>query len=158
MSHAERTHELLAAERIGALSTHSVKHPGFPFGSMMPYALIDDGSPIFLISGMAVHTHNLTADPRASLLVMQSGGDARATLIGHATRVVNAPDSYAQLYLDRHPSAQQWIGFGDFSFFRLDLLHVYFVGGFGSMGWVTADDFRNTRRTSDGTNRRNSTA
>src|SRR2546430_8139969 len=70
---AERVRTLLETERIGTLATHSVLHPGWPFASVMPYALTPDGSPLFLISGMALHTQNVIADARASLLVMQSG-------------------------------------------------------------------------------------
>src|SRR5262250_136753 len=87
-SFAERTRTLLSLGRVGSLSTLSLKQPGFPFGSVMPYGLDDHGRPIFLISTMAMHTQNLRADPRASLLVTQSdsGGDvlgaSRVTLLG----------------------------------------------------------------------------
>ena len=129
-------------ERIGALSTHSAKHPGFPFGSQMPYALADDGTPIFLFSGMAMHTQNVLEDARASLLVMQSDGDARATLLGTVMKVENPPRAYRDTYLERHPASRQWMNFGDFSFYRLDISAIYFVGGFGQAGWVTPADYR----------------
>ena len=61
---AERARTLLYRSRIGSLSTLSRKHPGFPFGSVMPYGLDDHGRPIFLISTMAMHTQNLQADAR----------------------------------------------------------------------------------------------
>jgi len=144
-SHAERTRTLLVSERVGTLATNSVKHSGFPFASVMPYALANDGAPIFLISGMAIHTQNLLADPRASLLVMQSGADAdplgspRATLLGNVSRTSGES---RELYLARHPTAKYWVDFSDFGFFRLDVTDVYFVGGFGVMGWVGADDYR----------------
>src|SRR5262245_16658188 len=92
-SFAERTRTLLYLGRVGSLSTHSLKQPGFPFGSVMPYGLDDHGRPIFLISTMAMHTQNLRADPRASLLVTQSdsGGDvlgaSRVTLLGDVLRI-----------------------------------------------------------------------
>ncbi|MBV9493326.1 MAG: DUF2470 domain-containing protein [Acidobacteria bacterium] len=146
-THAERVRTLLSEERVGTLATQSAKHPGFPFASVMPYALLDDASPLFLISGMAIHTQNALADPRVSLLVMQSGsgadplGSPRATLLGHATRI-EATDAIREAYLARHPSAKYWIDFSDFSFFRLEVTDVYFVGGFGVMGWVGADDYR----------------
>src|SRR6266478_8966248 len=54
-----------------ALATLSRKHPGHPFASVMPYALDEQGQPLVLISAMAMHTQNLQADPRASLLVTQ---------------------------------------------------------------------------------------
>lgn len=146
-SHAERVRTLLVSERIGTLATQSHRHPGFPFASVMPYALMDDASPLFLISAMAIHTQNLLADPRASLLVMQSGADAdplgspRATLLG-SVQEIEATDAIRSAYLSRHPSAKYWIDFSDFSFFRLAVTDVYFVGGFGVMGWVSAADYR----------------
>ena len=149
-SHAERVRTLLVSERIGTLATQSQRHPGWPFASVMPYALTDDAAPIFLISSMAIHTQNLVADPRASLLVMQSGTDSdplgspRATLLGTATRI-DASDALRAAYLERHPTARYWIEFSDFSFFRLDVTDVYFVGGFGVMGWVTVDDYQSAQ-------------
>ena len=74
---SERARTLVYLGRIGSLSTLSRKQPGFPFGSVMPYGLDERGRPIFLISTMAMHTQNLQAEPRASLLITQpeSTGD-----------------------------------------------------------------------------------
>jgi putative heme iron utilization protein len=146
-THAERVRTLLANERIGTLATQSARHSGFPFASVMPYALLGDASPLFLISSMAIHTQNLLADPRASLLVMQSGNDSdplgspRATLLGTVARI-ESTDEIRAAYLERHPSSKYWIDFSDFGFFRLDVTDLYFVGGFGVMGWVGTDDYR----------------
>ena len=143
-SHAERTRTLLETESVGTLATQSVRHAGWPFASVMPYALTADGSPVFLISTMAVHTQNLVADPRASLLVMQSGsgfdplGSPRATLLG---RVVPTSGAAKDRYLARHPDARHWIEYSDFAFFQLEVAHIYFVGGFGVMGWVERDNY-----------------
>src|ERR1700739_127262 len=68
-SYAERVRTLISLASIGTLSTLSRKHSGFPFGSLMPFALDPAGCPIFLISNMAMHTQNLKADPRCSLLL-----------------------------------------------------------------------------------------
>ena len=68
-SYAERARTLVHVARTGALSTLSRRHPGHPFGSVMPYAPDERGRPLVLISGMAMHTRNLEADPRAGLLV-----------------------------------------------------------------------------------------
>jgi len=146
-THAERVRTLLDRERIGSLATNSHHHPGFPFASVMPYALTSNGAPMLLISSMAIHTQNLVADPRASLLVMQSGGDedplglARATLLGTARRIEDAGAPHRTAYLEQHPSARYWISFSDFSFFELDVVQIYYVGGFGVMGWVDAADY-----------------
>src|SRR5207302_9384597 len=88
-SFAERARTLVCLGRTGSLSTISRKQPGFPFGSVMPYGLDERGRPIFLISTMAMHTRNLQADARASLLVTEDdgGGDplgvSRVALLGN---------------------------------------------------------------------------
>ena len=47
-SYAERARTLMHLGRVGSLSTLSRKQPGFPFGSVMPYGLDEQGRPIFL--------------------------------------------------------------------------------------------------------------
>jgi heme iron utilization protein len=142
---AERARTLASLGRIGSLSTHSAKIPGFPFGSMMPYAVDEAGRPVFFISSMAMHTHNLRADPRASLLVMQpdvSGdplGSARVTLVGAAREAPAA--EVRDLYLSRYENARQWQNYSDFTYYRLEITGVYFIGGFGVMGWVSPEDY-----------------
>src|ERR1035438_4272179 len=71
-THAERVRTLVSLGALATLSTLSRKRPGYPFGSLMPYAIDERGRPIFLISNMAMHTQNLQADPRASLLDRKS--------------------------------------------------------------------------------------
>src|SRR5262249_16612816 len=58
-SHAERARTMMQSGGLGTLSTHSRKHPGFPFGSVMPFGADQKGRPVFLISSMAIHTQNL---------------------------------------------------------------------------------------------------
>ena len=74
-AHAERVRTPMSLVPVATLSTLSRKHPGFPFGSLMPFALDSAGRPIFLISNMAMHTQNLKADPRCSLFVTQASAD-----------------------------------------------------------------------------------
>lgn len=149
-SHAQRIRTLLSLTSIATLSTVSRKHPGFPFGSLMPFAPDAAGRPIFLISSMAMHTQNLKADPRCSLFVSQPGADgdplgaARATLIGSAEPVQeHEASSVREKYLARHDNSRYWVGFPDFSFFRLQPIDLYYVGGFGVMGWVGAAEYEN---------------
>jgi len=151
-SYAERARTLMHLSRIGTLSTHSRKQAGFPFGSVMPYGLDAHGRPIFLISSMAMHTQNLQANPRASLLVteLDAGGDplgaARITLVGNVQRIPDPEISEARdLYLSRHSNSKYWVDFEDFSFYRMDLVDLYYVGGFGVMGWVAAADYDSAR-------------
>lgn len=145
---AERARTLVYLGRTGSLSTLSRKQPGFPFGSVMPYGLDDHGRPIFLISTMAMHTQNLQADPHASLLVTQQDTDgeplgaSRVTLLGNVLPVPKSEFAEARkLYLERHANSKYWVDFEDFSFYRMDVVDVYYVGGFGVMGWVSASDY-----------------
>src|ERR687887_1478618 len=105
-TYAERARTLAYLGRVGMLATLSRRHPGHPFASVMPYALDGGGRPLVLISSMAMHTQNLQADPRASLLVAQPGlgsqrdesedslARARLTLMGEA-RVVPPTEASA---------------------------------------------------------------
>lgn len=147
-SFAERTRTLMHLGRVGSLSTISRKQPGFPFGSVMPYGLDIDGRPIFLISTMAMHTQNLQADQRASLLVTPADngsdplGASRVTLVGNVLLIPESEVAEARkLYLQRHANSKYWVDFEDFSFYRMDVLDVYYVGGFGVMGWVPASEY-----------------
>jgi hypothetical protein len=114
----------------------------------MPYGLDNQGRPIFFISTTAMHTQNLQADPRASLFVTEpdaSGdpvGSSRVTLIGSALRipVTELADARA-VYLTSYPDSRRWVDFEDFLFYRLNVIDVYYVGGFGVTGWVTASDY-----------------
>jgi heme iron utilization protein len=151
-SFSERARTLIHLERVGSLSTHSLKQPGFPFGSVMPYGLDDRGRPIFLISTLAMHTQNLRADSRASLLVSQadSGDDvlgaSRVTLLGDVLPMA-APElaEARQLYLARYENSKYWVDFEDFSFYRMNVVDIYYVGGFGVMGWVDAADYSSAK-------------
>ena len=118
----------------------------------MPYAPDSDGRPIFLISTMAMHTQNLHADRRASLLVAEPGwqGDplaaGRVTLMGVVAPLSDGDTTAARtLYLERHPNAAYWVDFEDFGFHHLDVEDVYVVGGFAAMDWVDAGTYRTAR-------------
>jgi hypothetical protein len=114
----------------------------------MPYGLDEHANPVFLISTMAMHTHNVQADSRSSLLVTQpdSVGDplgaSRITLLGN-TLPVPEPEvaDTRKLYLARYANSKYWVDFDDFSFYRMDVVDVYYVGGFGVMGWVAASEY-----------------
>jgi hypothetical protein len=97
---------------------------------------------------MAMHTQNLQQDARASLLVTQPEaegdplGAARVTVVGNAATLAAPEIPEARgLYLERHPNSKYWVDFDDFSFFRMDVVDVYYVGGFGVMGWVAAPKY-----------------
>jgi heme iron utilization protein len=145
---AERARTLMYLGRVGSLSTLSRKQPGYPFGSVMPYGLDEHANPVFLVSTMAMHTQNLQADPRSSLLVTQydSAGDplgaSRLTLLGNILPIPEPQIAEARkLYLERYANSKYWVDFDDFSFYRMDVVDAYYVGGFGVMGWVSASEY-----------------
>ena len=149
LSYAERVRTLMYLQPIGSLSTLSKKHAGWPFGSVMPYGLDQMGNPTFLISTMAIHTQNLQYSPKASLLVMEAAADedplekARVTIMGEITQVVEEDlATIRESYLNQHQDARYWVDFGDFAFYRMEIIDLYFVGGFGVMGWVTAEEYQ----------------
>jgi putative heme iron utilization protein len=97
---------------------------------------------------MAMHTQNVQGDPRSSLLVTQPDtigdplGASRVTLLGNilpvpAPEVVEA----RKLYLSRYANSKYWVDFDDFSFYQMGVVDVYYVGGFGVMGWVSASEY-----------------
>jgi heme oxygenase (biliverdin-IX-beta and delta-forming) len=114
----------------------------------MPYGLDERGRPVFLISTMAMHTQNLKAAPRASLLVTQPSADgdplgaSRVTLLGNVVSVPEPELAQARsLYLERYANSRYWVDYDDFSFYRMEIVDVYYVGGFGVMGWIVASEY-----------------
>jgi heme iron utilization protein len=110
--------------------------------------LDDHANPIFLISTMAMHTHNVQADRCSSPLVTQPDaigdplGASRVTLIGNVLPVPEPEVAEARkLYLARCADSKHWVDFDDFSFYQMNVVDVYYVGGFGVMGWVPASEY-----------------
>lgn len=137
---------LLERERHGVLATLSARRDGWPFASAVPYAISDSGEPLFLLSELAEHTHNLRSDPRASLLVQDSlasadpQAGARVTLLG--TAEPHNDDANKQRYVSRHPQAAEYLSLGDFNVWRLNVTEARYVGGFGEMGWLDGSKLR----------------
>src|ERR1700760_3567057 len=130
------TKSLLRKSRQGALAT-LMAQSGDPYCSLVHVASTPDGAPILLISRLAVHTKNILADDRVSLMLDErAAGDplegARIMLAGHAEE---AADEKAALlrrrYLNAHPSAEAFVDFPDFSFFRFVSSGAHLVAGFG---------------------------
>ncbi|KAL1211548.1 hypothetical protein V5N11_023556 [Cardamine amara subsp. amara] len=116
----------------GMLSTFSQKYEGYPSGSMVDFACDDDGSPILAVSSLAVHTKDLLANPKCSLLIARDPEDRtglRITLHGDAVLVSDKDQAAVRsAYLAKHPNAF-WVDFGDFSFMRIEPKVVRYVSG-----------------------------
>jgi heme iron utilization protein len=125
----------------GALATHSVAVPGYPFATALPFATDQQHRPMFLISKLAEHTQNLAADPRASLLVripLAEGEMARATVVG-PVRPIEAEPLLVERYLRYQPEAERLLDFGDFRFYRLEPAQARIIGGFAQAGWLDGE-------------------
>ena len=125
----------LAGARTGALSVVDPETGG-PYGALVNIAVTADLCPVILVSSLARHTQGLLKDNRASLLVhadLPAEGDALTTLRLTVTGIFRKSDSDAarQAYLTRHPYAEHYAGFGDFSFWTLVPSKLHVVAGFG---------------------------
>ncbi len=126
---------LLRRSRQGALAT-LMAGSGDPYCSLVNVASHPDGSPVLLISRLAIHTKNLLADSRASLMLDERvEGDplegSRIMLSGHAEEVTSGRDIVRQRYLNAHPTAEVFVDFKDFSFFLIRPTSTHLVAGFG---------------------------
>jgi putative heme iron utilization protein len=125
--------KLMRETRSGALAT-LMAGSGDPYCSLVNVASAADGSPLLLISRLALHTKNILADPRVSLMLDErKEGDplegARVMLMGRAL-ITDDPEARRR-YLARQPEAEMFAGFGDFAFYRIDLVGAHLVAGFG---------------------------
>ena len=128
------------------MCTLALEPEGYPYGSFVTVAF-DGGDPVFLISELAEHTKNLERDPRASLLVAESGSadplaNGRVTMLGPCTRVEGDAASARAAFLAAHPSSSYYADFRDFAFWKLQVDHVRYIGGYGRMSWVSKADWR----------------
>ncbi len=149
-SHAERCRTLATRALSATLGTLARDPAGYPYTSLVTVAFDAQGRPLMLLSTLAEHTANLTADKRASLLVAEPLEGSREplaigrmTILGPCERVVESERaSVREAFLAAQPSASYYVDFRDFDFFRLEPESIRYVGGFGRMSWVKGDDYR----------------
>jgi len=136
---------LLRRSRQGALATLMAGN-GDPYCSLVNLASHPDGSPILLISRLAVHTRNILSDARVSLMLDErAAGDplegARIMLSGRAEQAHAEKDLLQRRYLNAHPSAEAFVSFKDFSFFRIQPTGTHLVAGFGRIVDLKPEQF-----------------
>jgi heme iron utilization protein len=130
-----RVKVLLAAGGTAALSVLDVEGGG-PFTTLVNVAAGADLRPLLLISSLSHHCKCLAADRRASLMLHDViAGDVdpmltfRVSLLGRFS-VVGEKEATA-VFLARHPYAELYAGFGDFSYWKMDVDHAHIIAGFG---------------------------
>jgi heme iron utilization protein len=145
MSNAREARQLLRAHRYGALSTLSKKFDGHPFGSICPYLVDHDGSLLLLISDLAEHSKNIKADPRVSLITHsqedpQIQAQGRVTVVGSAQHAAERT-ALSERYQRYFPEAASYLALADFQFYSIVPQVIRYIGGFGKIHWVRAEDY-----------------
>ncbi len=131
--------DLLRRAAAASLATR-LHETGEPYASLVLLASDPTSRPLMLLSDLAVHSRNIAADPRVSLLIDETGGThdrlagTRASLQGTAGVVDD--DALLQSFLRRHPTAADYAGFADFRLYRVDVVRAHLVAGFGRIAWV----------------------
>lgn len=143
---AEAARTLVAQRRIAALA--SLSEDGTPWSSLVVYGLLDDGTPALMVSTLAEHGRNLIRDPRASLMIAapQSTADplasGRVTLAGRVKRPTGAREDEAHAAcLAAMPAGRVFARFGDVHLWTLEIERVRWVGGYGTMGSTTVEEY-----------------
>ena len=133
----------LRTARTAALATLDPKS-GYPLTTLVNVATDVDGSPLMLLSQLALHTRNIAADARVSLLLAQLGkGDpmAASERLSVSGRASPCGDTNAKRrFLARHPKAKLYADFPDFALYRLEIVSLHPNGGFARAAQVTREE------------------
>jgi len=138
MDHSEMK-DLISKTKTASFST---MYKEYPYTSLVPYAIDGKGRPIIFISDLAMHTKNLNKNNKCSLMATKINNkdvfnSARATLIGKMTKVPK--DEVKKIYLDKYPDAESLLDLDDFSFYRMEVEYIHYIGGFGDINWYNKD-------------------
>lgn len=124
------------------------RRAGYPFGTLIDFAADGAGYPIFCLSPLAIHSRNLLEDPRCSLVVQMPGwtglANARVTIFGDTYQLPpDMQDAARDIFYAKHLSErkEQWLS-GNFVYFRMNkIVDIYFVGGFGTVQWISPTEY-----------------
>ncbi|GJQ10528.1 hypothetical protein GpartN1_g2319.t1 [Galdieria partita] len=147
LSFGEQARTVVQVCKTGTLCTSSVEHDDTPFGSHVDYILDDFGRPIVLLAQNAAHMRNLRKSQKCSLFcqpIASSGqSGCRATLVGFMVKLpLDQVSEVMEAYIDTHPHAAIALKYPEFSFYRMEVCDVYFVGGYGvAATWVDPKEY-----------------
>ena len=133
---AECAKTLVAIANTGTISTAC--EDGIPLGTFASYVVSKEGEVILRMRADALHTANVTRDPRCSLYVQPAtqppGVLSRATLFGSLSRLDDdAATKASKQYNETHGEN---VGVdavaGSDVYYKFDVDRVFYVGGLGS--------------------------
>ena len=143
MTRGDEARRLMRRFASGVLATQSIKFPGYPYASALPFCTDQRGRVVVLISHLAEHTQNADRDPKTGFLVSPLTRDlqeqARVSMIGDIAPVDDA--GIASRYLRFFPEARQYLQIGGFRFFRIEPRALRYIAGFGSIHSVAAESY-----------------
>src|SRR5581483_2971023 len=127
--------DLANKTQTAALST---MYKEYPYTSLVPYVIDEQGRPIVFISDLAVHTKNLKKNNKCSLMACKIDkkdvfNSARITFIGKMIKVDK--NEVKKVYLDKYPDAESLLDLDDFNFYRMEVEYIHYIGGFGDINW-----------------------
>jgi len=126
----------------GVLSTQSVSHPGYPFGSVVPYIVSADGLICIYISELAEHTKNILENRKVSLTITDvktpqtASNSSRICCLAEA-QLSNEQHSLRSLYQQQFADAEMILQLPGFKFYQLELTAIRLIGGFGDIKWLS---------------------
>jgi putative heme iron utilization protein len=147
LSNAEEVRTMIEySNGYGILSTNSVQFGGFPTGSVVGFAMDEEGYPFMVFSSMSAHTNDVKKDGRVSLTVLakdfQGAAEGRSVIVGQMSKLDDDKKAaYRDIYMKKHPDAF-WIDFGDFTYWKMDEIKgVRYIGGFARAGSIKPADY-----------------
>lgn len=136
---------LFNSKSFGILSTLSLKLEGFPFGSVVPYCLDNEGMAVVLISTIAEHTKNISNDDRCSITIIMDNEDVqsngRLCVIGNMELLPTIETDVKERYYRHFPNSKTYNTAHDFFFYRLLPISIRYIGGFGKIYWFDPLEF-----------------
>ena len=136
--------QFIRNQHYGVLSTHSQAESGYPFGSITPYIISDQGEFAIFISHLAEHTHNIKANSKVSITIFDPADAANPSAGARITCLANAQQAQDETqlrkdYLAQFPDAEITLDLPGFHFYLLKLTKIRLVAGFGQVKWLPAD-------------------
>lgn len=134
--------DFIQQHQFAVLSTQSLSHPGYPFGSVVPYLVSPQGRIAIFVSELAEHSKNIAVDNRVSLTITElraddkSGDNPRLTCLAKAV-TSEAQKMLRQQYRKQFDNAEQVLALPGFQFLELQLTAVRLIGGFGDIRWLS---------------------
>lgn len=143
--HIHQARSLVREMHSGVLATVSLSVKGFPFGSVTPYLMTENGDLVIYASDIAQHSRNMKADKHVSVCIhdgrqLDSQSNARVTLLAFA-EVDGADEALQAQYLTLFPQANKYVQTHDFRFYLLRTQRVRYIGGFGEIYWFDQEEW-----------------